>query len=206
VIGAANAVVVLALGMPPIVGTLAVGFLTDSAVNVYAGQSRLGAPSPALAGFVRGDLFGVPRLVLVAGALAVGFYLRHVVTGRQLVATGQSEAAAGPSGVRVQRVRALTYLASGLLGGFAGLTLAGFNNSAFLNMGEPYLLASIGAVVLGGSLMQSSKLDIGLQNVGEGLLIIGVLLVAGQRAPDESRHGESRRVAAGPWRKGRGAR
>ena len=34
VVGAVNAVAVLVLGMPPIVGTLAVGFLADSAVNV----------------------------------------------------------------------------------------------------------------------------------------------------------------------------
>jgi ribose transport system permease protein len=219
-VGAANAVVVLVLDMPPIVGTLAVGFLTDSAVNVYASNSRLGAPSPTLADFVRGDLLGVPRLVLVAAAFtaAAGFALHHVVTGRQLVATGQSEAAAALGGVRVRRVRAMTYLTSGLLGGLAGLTLAGFNNSAFLNMGEPYLLSSIGAVVLGGSLiaggrstavgtaggalfltlvltlMQSSKLDVGLQNVGEGLLIIGVLLVAGQRAADESPGGRRSRL------------
>jgi ribose transport system permease protein len=203
------------------VGTLAVGFLADSAVNVYASNAKLGAPSPALASFVRGNMLGVPWLVIIACVLAIlaGFYLRRTIIGRQLVATGQSEEAARLSGVRVRRVRALTYLASGVCAGLTGLTLAGYNNSAFLNMGAPYLLASIGAVVLGGSLiaggrstavgtiggalfltlaltlMQSSKLDIGIQNVGEGLLLICVLLVAGGNGSRSSRR-RSRGLAA----------
>lgn len=211
-VGLANAAVIIGLGMPPIVGTLAVGFLTDSAVNVYASHARLGAPSPALADFVRGTLFGVPRLVVLAVVLAtvVGLALRWMVAGRQLVAIGQGEQAARLSGVSVGRVRAGTYLASSVLAGLAGLALAGYNNSAFLSMGRPYQLASIGAVVLGGSfiaggrstavgtaggalfltlvltLMQSSKLDIGIQNVGEGLLIIAVLLVAGGGGAERS--------------------
>lgn len=204
-VGLTNAAVIIGLGMPPIVGTLAVGFLADSAVNVYASHAKLGAPSPALAEFVRGTFLGVPRLVEIAVVLTVvvGLGLRWLVRGRQLVAVGQGEQAARLSGVPVGVIRAGTYLASSVLAGLAGLALAGYNNSAFLNMGRPYQLASIGAVVLGGSLiaggrstavgtvggalfltlvltlMQSSKLEIGVQNVGEGILIIAVLLVAG---------------------------
>lgn len=223
VVGLANAFVIIGLGMPPIVGTLAVGFLADSAVNVYASHAKLGAPSPALADFVRGTFLGVPRLVVLAVVLAaaVGLGLRWMVAGRQLVAVGQSEQAARLSGVSVGRIRAGTYLVSSVLAGLTGLALAGYNNSAFLNMGSPYQLASIGAVVLGGTfiaggrstavgtvggalfltlvltLMQSSKLEIGVQNVGEGILIIAVLLVAGGgsgRGGDARRGGWLRRV------------
>lgn len=224
VVGLTNAAVIIGLGMPPIVGTLAVGFLADSAVNVYASHATQGAPSPALAAFVRGTFLGVPRLVEIAVVLtiAVGLGMRWLVRGRQLVAVGQGEQAARLSGVPVGVIRAGTYLASSVLAGFAGLTLAGYNNSAFLNMGRPYQLASIGAVVLGGSLiaggrstavgtaggalfltlvltlMQSSKLDIGVQNVGEGILIIAVLLVAGGGAgADVRRRGRSRRGRRG---------
>jgi len=204
-VGLANAAVIMGLGMPPIVGTLAVGFLADSAVNVYASHSSLGAPSPALAAFVRGSILGFPHLVLIAILLTavVSFGVRRMVRGLQISAVGQSEQAARLSGVPVGYIRAGTFIMSGALAGFTGLVLAAYNNSAFLNMGSPYQLASIGAVVLGGSLiaggrstavgtaagalfltlvltlMQSSKLDIGIQNVGEGLLVISVLLLAG---------------------------
>jgi ribose transport system permease protein len=220
-VGSVNAVLIVLLRIPPIVATLAVGFLADSAVNVYASNSRLGAPSPALSGFVRGHTLGLPNIVLVAIVLAacIAFVLRRVVIGRQLLATGQSTEAAVLSGVPVGTVRAATYVASGMLAGVAGLALTGYNNSAFLNMGASYLLASIGAVVLGGSLisggrstaigtaagalfltlvltlMQSSKLDVGLQNVGEGLLIIGVLLIAGPGSVQRrSRRSSGRRL------------
>jgi len=223
-VGLANAAVIIGLGMPPIVGTLAVGFLADSAVNVYASHAKLGAPSPALADFVRGSFLGIPRLVVLAVVLvvAVGLGLRWLVAGRQLVAVGQGEQAASLSGVPVGIIRAGTYLASSVLAGLAGLALAGYNNSAFLNMGRPYQLASIGAVVLGGTfiaggrstavgtaggalfltlvltLMQSSNLGIGVQNVGEGILIIAVLLVAGGGSSDAA---AARR--GGRWRRGR---
>jgi ribose transport system permease protein len=206
--GLANAFVVVGLGIPPIVGTLAIGFVVDSAVNVYASRTTLGAPSPALAEFVRGSILGIPSIVLVCVALAAlaGVFLHRTVRGRQLVAAGQSEAAAALSGVAVARVRAIAYVVSGVLAGFTGVALAGYNNGAFLNMGDPYLLASIGAVVLGGSLiaggrstaagtlggalfltlivtlMVVSRLEIGLQYLFEGLLIILVLIAArGQR-------------------------
>lgn len=229
IVGLANAAVIIGLRMPPIVGTLAVGFLTDSAVNVYASHSSQGAPSPALAAFVRGSILGVPRLVLLAVILtaAVGFAMRRTVRGRQLVAVGQGEQAARLSSVPVGAIRAGTFVLSSILAGFTGLMLGGYNNSAFLNMGSPYQLASIGAVVLGGSLigggrstavgtaggalfltlvltlMQSSKLDIGIQNVGEGLLIISVLLVAGGGA---ARSASARRAGKRPWQRPAGAR
>jgi ribose transport system permease protein len=206
--GVANAFVVLGLGIPPIVGTLAIGFVADSGVNVYSSKTTLGAPSPALARFVRGSVLSVPWIVVVSAVLAAlaGLLLGRTVPGRQLVATGQSVAAAELSGVPVARVRALAYVSSGLLAGFTGVALAAYDNGAFLNMGDPYLLASIGAVVLGGSLiaggrstavgtlggalfltlivtlMEVSRIAIGLQDLFEGLLIILVLIAARGRA------------------------
>jgi ribose transport system permease protein len=197
-------VVVLGFGIPPIVGTLAIGFVADSGVNVYASRTTLGAPSPALADFVRGRLLGIPWIVVISAVLAAlaGLFLHRTTSGRRLVAVGQSAAAAELSGVVVARVRAIAYVASGVLAGLTGVTLAGYNNGAFLNMGDPYLLASIGAVVLGGTLiaggrstaagtlggalfltlivtlMEVSRLAIGLQNLFEGLLIILVLIGA----------------------------
>ena len=158
-VGIANACLVVLLRMPAIVATLAVGFVGGSAVNVFASNAELGAPSPMLAVFVRGDVLGIPVMVLIgiAATLAVSFVLRRMVVGRQLLAIGQSGEAAYLSQVPVGAIRAGSYVASSVLAGVAGILLTGYNNSAFLNMGAPYLLASIGAVVLGGSLIGGGR-------------------------------------------------
>lgn len=206
VVGLVNAIVIVGLNIPPMVGSLAVGFLADSAVNVYASNARNGAPSPALGSFVRGSFLGVPVLVWLAVVLTAitAFVLGRTTAGRFLMSTGQNAAAARLSRVPVRLTRTLTYVASGLLAATAGILLAAYNNSAFLSMGTPYQMASVGAVVLGGSLiaggrstavgtaggamflilvltlMQSSQMSIGMQYVGEGLLIMAVLLLADQ--------------------------
>ena len=45
----------------------------------------------------------------------------------------------------------LTYVISGLCAGLAGLLLLSMNGQGYVGIGDPYLLASIAAVVLGGT-------------------------------------------------------
>lgn len=202
--GIVNATIILGFGIPPIVATLATGFIADSATNVYSSAVATVTPSPSLAGVVHGSVLGVPWLAVAALllVLAAGGLLHETVPGRHLEATGQSQRAAVLSGIGTGRVRAGSYVASGALAGFGGVLLAGYSGGAFLRMGDPYLLASIGAVVVGGSsiaggrstaagvfggalfltlgvtLMEVSRLAIGLQYALEGVLIIVVLMVA----------------------------
>jgi ribose transport system permease protein len=46
---------------------------------------------------------------------------------------------------------AAVYVLSGLCAAIVGLMLAGFSDQAYYDMGKPYLLASIAAVVIGGT-------------------------------------------------------
>jgi ribose transport system permease protein len=55
------------------------------------------------------------------------------------------------SGVRVGRVRLLTYVVSGAISAFAGVVLSGYVGSTYLQIGAPYLFTSIAAVVIGGT-------------------------------------------------------
>jgi ribose transport system permease protein len=71
--------------------------------------------------------------------------------GRSLLAVGQSREAAYLSGVRVRRTVLVAYVISGACAGLAGVLLAGSVGSADLELGNAYLLASVGAVVLGGT-------------------------------------------------------
>jgi ribose transport system permease protein len=129
--------------------------------------------------------------------------LGYSAYGRMLSAVGQNVRAARLAGVRTSWVTASAFVTSSVLASFGGLLLGGYVGGAFLEMGQPYLLQSLGAVVLGGTLimggaatplgtlfgsmllvlvvttMQIAGLPPGVQDVVQGLVIITVLALAG---------------------------
>lgn len=207
VVGVANVIAIFLLQIPPIVGTLAVGFIVQSASFVKS-NSFSADPSPALSAFVHASVLGVPVLALtaVAVALLAGLLLKRTVYGRAVQAVGQSLRAAHLSGVRVRRTVALAYLLSGVLAGLAGVLLAADSGGVQLDIATPYLLNSIAVVVLGGSLIAGGRsfvsgvwgaallltllltlltvlnIPVATQNVIKGLLIVAVLSLAGGKA------------------------
>jgi len=87
---------------------------------------------------------------LIVGAAAV-FVLSRTTFGRAVYAIGNRERAAYLSGVGPQRVVLFAFAISGALSAFGGILLAGYSSHASQAMGDPYLLPSIAAVVLGGT-------------------------------------------------------
>ena len=69
--------------------------------------------------------------------------------GRQLIATGDNERAARLSGVRVDRVRILAFVLSGVLAAVAGILLGGFGGVS-AQVGKGLEFDAITACVLGG--------------------------------------------------------
>ena len=145
-------------------------------------------------------------VIALAAGVVLAWILRASVYGRSLVAMGQSRSAAKLAGIPIRRMVLLNFLISALLGSISGLLLGAFDGGAFVNMGNAYLLTSIGAVVIGGTLisggkssvvgtlggallltlivtvLELSKIAIGFQDVIEGLLlVVFVLLSQGMR-------------------------
>jgi ribose transport system permease protein len=97
----------------------------------------------------------------------------------------------------------IAFVLSALLATFAGMLLSAYAGGPFLEMGAPFLLQSVGAVVLGGTLiaggsatalgtafgavllvliivtMQIAGLPPGTQDIAQGAAIILVLPVSG---------------------------
>ena len=86
----------------------------------------------------------------IIGAGAV-FLLSRTTFGRAVYAIGNREQAAYLSGIPTQRVVMIAFAMSGGLSAFGGVLLAGYASKAAQAMGDPYLLPSIAAVVLGGT-------------------------------------------------------
>lgn len=205
--GVFNIVLIDALRIPPMIGTLASGFVFQSMAIAYSRHSHA-KPAPLLVDFVSVRIFGIPLIALVFIALTVltAFLLRRSIFGRSVLAIGQNREAARLAGLAVRPTLALVYLASGVLAALAGILLSAYSGGAALNMGGDYLLMSIAVVVLGGTSIAGGQaspaglwgaailLDLvvtmlnvfgvgaGLRFVVTGVIIIGVLAVA--RGPE----------------------
>jgi ribose transport system permease protein len=207
-VGFFNAALVVRLKVPAIIATLATGYVLATA-TLLANRSIHGfAVSPALKFLAAGRVFGTPIMLLICIALIVvtEFVLRRTVYGRTLSAVGQSRAAARLAGVAVDRVITIAFVVSAMLASVLGLVLGAYVGGAFLEMGQPYLLQSIAAVVVGGTLifggsataicvfsasvllillvtlMQITQLPPGSQDMLQGLVVILVLALAGRDA------------------------
>ena len=204
-IGLVNAGLVVFLRIPAMIATLATGYiLASSTLLVNAMVTRMGTP-PLLAFLATGKAGGFSIVFFVAVALTAlaGLMLGFTAYGRKLLALGQSAGAARLTGIRTGRIVASTFPASALLSAATGILLSGYSAGAFLEMGTPYLLQSVGAVVLGGTLiaggsatalgtlfgaillvmivttLQIAGLPHGVQDILQGLVIIAVLSVVG---------------------------
>src|SRR5262249_18329012 len=105
---------------------------------------------------------GVPLLAIltVLFTIVVGIVLNRTIYGRSVLAIGQNIRAAWLAGVHVRRVRFLTYVLSGALGGLNGALLAGYFRGASVDIGNEYLLASIAVVVIGGTSVAGGKANV----------------------------------------------
>lgn len=225
VAGAANALLVVAFRIPAIIATLATGYILATGTLLANRLSGGGSVSPVMRDIVTGRLAGVPVMLLLA-ALAVagaGFLLHRTVYGRKLCAVGQNDRAAALAGIKTGRVVTAAFIACSVLAAVDGLLLGAYVGGAFLEMGQPYLLQSIGAVVLGGSLifggsstalgtlfgslllimivttMQVAGLPAGTQDIVQGFVVIAVLALAGGRAIRRGARGK--RAAAAMFRR-----
>ena len=207
-VGLFNAALVVRLKVPAIIATLATGYVLATATLLANRSIRGFAVSPALKFLAAGRISGAPIMLLICIALiiAVEFLLRRTVYGRTLSAVGQNRAAAQLAGVAVDRVITIAFVVSAVLASVLGLVLGAYVGGAFLEMGQPYLLQSIAAVVVGGTLifggsataigvfsasvllillvtlMQIMQLPPGSQDMLQGLVVILVLALAGRGA------------------------
>lgn len=160
-VGALNGLIVSRLGFPAFIVTLAVGTILASVLlGAARGAPAQGSPE-SLSALFRQDttVLGVPAAVwLFLAVAAVGLFIQHKTTlGVRAYALGNSVAAARNSRVNVGRTTVAVYAVAGAAYGLAGVMLLGYASGADLNVGEPWLLPSIAAVVVGGAAIRGGS-------------------------------------------------
>jgi ribose transport system permease protein len=158
--GGLNGLGVTLLRIPPLVMTLGMlGVLQGLLIVVRQGIPS-GLAAPALSSFVsQPQILGLPGLLwLWLGiGLFMAFLLRKTVFGYRVYAIGSNENVAKMSGVPVKLIRILLFVISGMFSAMAGLCILGYTGSSFANVGDQYMLASVIAVVLGGTPLSGGK-------------------------------------------------
>jgi ribose transport system permease protein len=155
-IGAINGFGITLLRIPPLVMTLGMTGVVQGVILVITGGRVEGEAAPFLTGLVSGSLvLGIPGVLFlwIFLGLVMWLLLRRTAYGRRLFAVGVNRVTATLSGVRVPSVIVLTYALSGMLAALGGVVLLGYTRQVFLNLGNPYTLPSVAAVVVGGTLL-----------------------------------------------------
>lgn len=153
-VGVFNGLGVAFLRIPSMIFTLGVNVvLRGFMVMLTGGFSPSSEPTDLMLLLAKGDVFGVPIPVIIWAlvGIAVSFMLRRTPLGRYIYAIGNREGAVYLSGINTRMVLVATFAMCSMLAALAGLLIAGYSSKAFQAMGDPYLLPSIAAVVIGGT-------------------------------------------------------
>ncbi len=152
-IGLVNGAGIALAGIPPFIMTLASATSFFGLGLGFSGGAAQAPVAPALETLMSAHALGVPWpiwLLFAFAVIAIAFQNGSVV-GRKLYALGSSPGAARVLGLPAAGLTIAAYTISGLCAGIAGLLIAGYSSAATLNMGNPFLLPTIAAVVIGGA-------------------------------------------------------
>ena len=139
-------------------------------------------------------------------SLIMLFILKRSPLGRYIYATGNRETATYLSGISTRRIILFVFAWAGMCSSMGGVLLAGYANQAYQAMGDPYLLPTIAAVVVGGthvlggrgtytgtvmgvllltllaSVLSVMQMEEGFKQIIYGAVIIAMLLAYGRTA------------------------
>lgn len=151
-VGLANGVCIVGIKLNPIVMTLSMNTILGGVVLVYTHGTPVGSVPSGIKHLMQGTVAGVPNTLILFFAVAIVgvIVLNFTAFGRRLYAVGSSPRAATLAGISVARITVAAYMLSGLAAALAGILLSGYSNQAFLGMGNPYLMLSLAAAVVGG--------------------------------------------------------
>ncbi|RZS43075.1 monosaccharide ABC transporter membrane protein (CUT2 family) [Herbihabitans rhizosphaerae] len=161
-VGLVNGLITTRLLVPSFIVTLGMLLVLDGAVFLWSGGAPRGALSPSFRVFGRGGV-DVPVLgqvpwsviILLVVLIAAVLFMRGG-TGRTLVAVGDNENAVRLAGGRVEALRLLAFVLSGVLAALAAILLAGFAGVS-AQVGQGLEFRAITAVVLGGVLLGGGR-------------------------------------------------
>jgi len=183
VCGLANGLMITKLKLPPFIATLGMTFvirgvaLTITNANAWPAPESFGALGNDTI-FRTGNQFpgiSYPVIIMIVVAALCHFILKKTRVGRYTYAIGSNEEAARLSGIKVNRVKILAYVACALCAGVVGTILASRMVTSQPNSAIGYELNAIASSVIGGTSLMGGVGTVGGAVIGS--FIIGILTV-----------------------------
>jgi ribose transport system permease protein len=207
-VGLVNGILIGGLGLNALIVTLAVGQIVSGIAFRYYSSVAIQTPVPAgLSEWTSTRFLGITRTFWVGAVITFALIVlfRFTTPGRRFQVVGANPTAARIAGLRVNLNQMSAYVVAAVLYGAGGILLASFLGTVSITIGAPYLLGPIAAVVIGGAsltgglasplstwvaafflaglnqMMRVMGLPTALQFVVFGLVIVGGMLVSGDR-------------------------
>ena len=202
-IGLLNGLINVYLHVHAMIGTLAVGYIIFTVILEYSKVSTK-APTKEIQNFVHTRILGISVLTILCLLFAVIMFIVMYKTklGKSIHAVGQGHLIAYLAGINVNRLLILIFVCSSLIAGLTGVLVSAYVGGSYQTLGDSYLIPSIAATMVGGTLISGGKscvpgvftgavmfvllntllnlsgFSAGLQRIVEGVVIILILFSA----------------------------
>ncbi|HEV7753334.1 MAG TPA: ABC transporter permease [Baekduia sp.] len=155
--GAINGLLIVRTRMQPFIVTLA-SWSVFSGLALLALPTEGGSVAPGLTSALSGSALVPKALILALVLVVVWIVLRRTRFGTAILSVGSSEAAAKLNDVPVDRTKIIVYALSGMfaaLGALYYVAVLTFSGSPVA--GDPFILQSVAAVVIGGTSLAGGR-------------------------------------------------
>ncbi len=159
--GVLNAFIVVKLGISSLVATLGMGTLLVGLAMWISHSSEVSINNAAFSKVSLFSILGLPVSFYYGLVLVILFAYINSWTplGRYMVFVGSNREVARLAGIRVNRIRAGSYVVASLIAGLGGLLLVSSTGGFDASGSAGYLLPSLAAVFLGTAVVQPGRFN-----------------------------------------------
>lgn len=161
-VGVLNGVIVVFGDIDPFIVTLGMGTFLDGLTLWISNSAPLAGVSQNLVNLLVVDRFlglSIEFWFLIILAAILWYFFDYTPPGRRLLIVGRSREVARLSGLRVRRIRILSFVAAGGISGLAGVVYVGTSGSADPSAGTSLLLPAFAAVFLGATTLWPGRFN-----------------------------------------------
>jgi ribose/xylose/arabinose/galactoside ABC-type transport system permease subunit len=171
--GLFNGLMVAKLDVSPLITTLVVGQVSQGLALIMNNGRSIGGFPASYVHIGNGSFLGIPvsdLLLLVMMGIGI-FITEFTPTGNRIYALGGNETVVRQEGINVDGLKLFVYAFSGFCASIAGILLSAQLDAVHPIQGDPYLLDTIAACVIGGVSLAGGEGRVAMAVAGA--LIIG---------------------------------